>query len=577
LQANINANTSAINNETARATGVESGLQTSINLKAPSYNPTFSGTVTNTGTIIAPNVEINDNSAKVATTYAVKQVTDLLATKTDPVLAGVADISELIAVSFGLAKWKSVGVSISSKAGNEQFGDSVSMSNDGKTVIVGAPDHPNNKGQARVFDFNSSTAEWVQRGGDIVGISTGDLCGTSVDISYDGNVIIVGSSDYQGIFGMARVFYWDTVTNPSDHRWTQRGENFLGNAHSYSGNSVSISANGNIAVMGSVAGGLKVFIWNGTLWDSYGTMNSYDVRHGFSVSLSGDGTRLVVGAPLAHVNKWENGKATVYERNGNEWVQLGLSFPGDSANDQFGYSVSISNDGNTVAIGSRASFVDGKGYVYVYYWDIISTPGTPKWSLLGAKLSGEAANDQSGWCVSLSGDGTVVAIGSPVNDGNTINSDKGSVRVYELDAVTTPLNPSWVLRVGDMDGVSANERYGSSVSLSGDGSIVAIGAPFNNAMGNASGVVRVSEYNGSKGSLYKAELGYLRGVTSSIQPQLNLKAPVASPAFTGTVTAPTVENIDNSTKVATTAYVKAVVGDLINGAPAALDSIGFRG
>ena len=52
-----------------------------------------------------------------------------------------------------------------------------------------------------------------------------------------------------------------------------------------------------------------------------------------------------------------------------------------------------------------------------------------------------------------------------------------------------------------------------------------------------------------------AELGYLDGVTSSIQSQLNAKAPLANPAFTGTPTAPTPTTGDNSTKVATTAYV----------------------
>jgi trimeric autotransporter adhesin len=61
------------------------------------------------------------------------------------------------------------------------------------------------------------------------------------------------------------------------------------------------------------------------------------------------------------------------------------------------------------------------------------------------------------------------------------------------------------------------------------------------------------------------EITYLSGVTSAIQTQLNAKAPLASPAFTGTPTAPTQLTTDNSTRVATTAYVKGVVAGLALG------------
>ena len=51
------------------------------------------------------------------------------------------------------------------------------------------------------------------------------------------------------------------------------------------------------------------------------------------------------------------------------------------------------------------------------------------WSQLGADIDGEAAGDSSGYSVSLSSDGTIVAIGATGNDGNGSNS--GHVRVYE--------------------------------------------------------------------------------------------------------------------------------------------------
>jgi hypothetical protein len=79
------------------------------------------------------------------------------------------------------------------------------------------------------------------------------------------------------------------------------------------------------------------------------------------------------------------------------------------------------------------------------------------------------------------------------------------------------------------------------------------------------------------------ELGYLDGVTSAIQTQLDAKlatataastyAPLASPALTGVPTAPTAAANTNTTQVATTAYVQTELADLIGGAPGALDTL----
>lgn len=74
-------------------------------------------------------------------------------------------------------------------------------------------------------------------------------------------------------------------------------------------------------------------------------------------------------------------------------------------------------------------------------------------------------------------------------------------------------------------------------------------------------------------TLTTTELNYVDGVTSSIQTQLNDKAPLASPALTGTPTAPTASAGNNSTQIATTAYVETAVANLVDGAPALLDTL----
>ncbi|MGB1682078.1 MAG: hypothetical protein ACPHFO_07040, partial [Acidimicrobiales bacterium] len=108
---------------------------------------------------------------------------------------------------------------------------------------------------------------------------------------------------------------------------------------------------------------------------------------------------------------------------------------------------------------------------------------------IGSDIDGEAAGDNSGHSVSLSSDGTVVAIGAHLNDGN--GADAGHVRVYEWN------ENAWQQKGADIDGEAEGDESGRSVSLSSDGTKVAIGAPYNNGAGISAGHVRVYEWTGT--------------------------------------------------------------------------------
>ena len=69
------------------------------------------------------------------------------------------------------------------------------------------------------------------------------------------------------------------------------------------------------------------------------------------------------------------------------------------------------------------------------------------------------------------------------------------------------------------------------------------------------------------------EIGYLDGVTSAIQTQIDTKAPLASPDLTGTPTAPTAAPGTNNTQIATTAYTDAAVAAIVDSAPATLNTL----
>ena len=155
---------------------------------------------------------------------------------------------------------------------------------------------------------------------------------------------------------------------------------------------------------------------------------AFEDYSGYSVSLSSDGTIMAIGAIANDGNGNKAGHVRLYEYTSGSWSQLGADIDGEAANDRSGYSVSLSSDGTILTIGAITNFniVNGYdvGHVRVYEY----TSGS--WKQLGADIDGEAAYDKSGYSVSLSSDGTVFAIGAPENDGNGTNA--GHVRVYSI-------------------------------------------------------------------------------------------------------------------------------------------------
>ena len=178
---------------------------------------------------------------------------------------------------------------------------------------------------------------------------------------------------------------------------------------------------------------------------------------GYSVSLNSDGTILAVGAS-GNDGTGDNGHVRVYEYDGvDTWNQIVSDIDGEAASDQSGASVSLSNNGEIVAVGAtRNNGANGgfSGHVRVYQYN-----GVNAWVQLGSDIDGEAANDQSGTSVSLNGDGTIVAIGARYNDGTADNA--GHVRVYQYNGVN-----AWVQLGDDIDGEAEDDNSGISVSLS---------------------------------------------------------------------------------------------------------------
>src|SRR5690554_2436715 len=133
-------------------------------------------------------------------------------------------------------------------------------------------------------------------------------------------------------------------------------------------------------------------------------------------------------------------------------VQIGQDIDGENVGD-VSYAVSLSSDGNIVAIGAPQNN-NGTGHVRVYE----NISGV--WTQIGENIDGESPGDLSGLKISLSSDGSIVAIGAPFNSGNLHNS--GHVRVYEN------ISGVWTQIGDDIEGKSSSDMSGFSVSLSSD-------------------------------------------------------------------------------------------------------------
>ena len=252
--------------------------------------------------------------------------------------------------------------------GISQQGTSVALSADGNTAIVGGTADNLNAGAAWVF--TRAGVLWVQQGPKLVGSGASGAArqGRSVALSADGNTAIVGGTFDNAGTGAAWVF-------TRGASWVQQGSKLLGTGAvgaAHQGQSVALSSDGNTAVVGgpddnASVGAAWVYARSGGVWSQQGAklVNSSSTgtaQHGWSVSVSGDGSTAIVGGPAA-------GAAWTYTRNGGVWSQFGdmlIGSGGVGVTGQ-GSSVAISADGSTAVVGGPGDNNSmGAAWVFVF-------------------------------------------------------------------------------------------------------------------------------------------------------------------------------------------------------------------
>ncbi len=332
------------------------------------------------------------------------------------------------------------------------------------------------------------SSNWGQLGKTLGGTATGHLFGQSVRVGGQGSGTVLaisapGPPDSYG--GAVRAYQWN------GSGWSQRGSTFQGTTFTSNGDTVSNQVGSAIALgrdgaslaiatssplynPTSTTPFVHVYNWDGSSWAQVGSSGIPFFPRALAIGNSGTVVACGYSKFSSEGLTWR-GQARVYTYSGSAWVQKGQDLLGTYGFDGFGASLSLSADGNTLAVGAHTSFW-GDGYVSVYRWIVNA------WSLVGRvgrpastpTDSNAAPNsvDYSGRAISLSADGSVLAVGIPGYRTTSAMSPSGIVRFYTVDS------NSVTQRGGDLVPASSNSQttqgnFGYTVNISDDGNSLA--------------------------------------------------------------------------------------------------------
>jgi hypothetical protein len=394
-------------------------------------------------------------------------------------------------ISYGQG-WSQFGPSINGVSPGDNAGTALSLSADGKIVAVGSFAALNFAGEVRLFERSGSN--WVQKGSGIYGANHGDGFGRAVSVDSTGTVVAIGAPYNDAGFGSSsmagevRIFQW------SGSAWTQKGATLQADAAGDNfGYSVNISTDGNTVAIGAPfnnAGGtgrgaVKIFRWNSSAWVQLGANINGEGNNdisGNAVSLSGNGNTVAIGAPFNSAGALQqSGQTRVYTWNGTTWTQQGIDIDGTATNDYSGQSVSLSNDGKTLAVGAPQDFFGGGfGWTKVYTWN------STAWVQKGSTVTSPIMGDAFGATAIISKDGNYLTAGASMT---VTGNETGRALVYNW------VGSNWQLKGDTIKGASNDAKFGEALGLSYNGQYVAIGAPGQNGSGPFSGQAKVYTYS----------------------------------------------------------------------------------
>lgn len=461
----------------------------------------------------------------------------------------------------------------SNTGAGDRFGFSVALSGDGNTLAVGAYGEDSSAGGAYVFTRNG--ANWAQQAlVKAANPDARDYFGYSLALSGNGDTLTVGapfedsgaegscapsavcdiaqSDDSSSSSGAAYVFIRNAGT------WSQQAYVKATNTdtndrfgHSIAladdGNTLAVSAhlengsdnqiNGKDTDNGATnSGAVYVLTRNGDDWSHQAYIKASNTdpldEFGFSIALANDGDTLAVGAYREDsdttgigvgdegdvVRGFDSGAVYVFTRDEGAWSQQAyIKASNTSEGDEFGYSVALSGDGNTLVAGAHkeqnnSTGIDGdqstsfvrrdSGAVYVF------TRSQTTWSQQAyVKASNTGAGDHFGYDVALSGNGNTLVVGaySEGSDATGIGGDEsnnlagGSGAVYVFSRSGMNWSQQAYVKASNTE---TGDQFGSHVALASDGNTLAVGANGEDSMTTGVGGDQDDNSTSDSGAVY---------------------------------------------------------------------------
>ena len=331
--------------------------------------------------------------------------------------------------------------------------------------------------EAGIFNVRVHRADdsgvWKQLGNTL--FEDDGIFGFTMSLSADGSILAIGSPAYPG------ESYAYVYKLSDDQQWVPMGTPFVGDTDS-TGYAVSLNADGNVVAIsapGTICGKVSVYDWDGSKWKLRGEaiegQGDFCGQVGASLSLSADGDVIAIGAR-------SNSIVRVYQWGSSAWKQLG----GDlQENGYFGYIVSLSSNGNVLA-ATQPQSDDNRGHVLIFEWNA----GLAEWTQRGKDIIGEKALYPLELSMALSGTGELVIVGWPYY-GPEQYVWYGQARAFQWDET----KGDWEQLGQTFEGTQDMEVLGCTLGADSDGERISIAIPgmdYNNT-GETYGRIQVYE------------------------------------------------------------------------------------
>ncbi len=385
----------------------------------------------------------------------------------------------------------------SDAATSDFFGFSVSLSGD--RALIGASrndDSGTDSGSAYIFDFDGSN--WAETSKLLANdAASRDYFGYSVSLLDNRAVIGAFGDDVTGLTsssGSAYVYDFDGTSWGQTTKLTASDEtsgDSFGTSVVLSSNRILIgSPKDNLSIGGSDAGSAYVFDFDGSNWSETAKIQATDAasRDELAISVSLFGDRLLVGAFKDDDNGADSGSAYVFDFDGINWIQsTKILAPISSAEDQFGFSVSIDN--NMAIVGAPFDGDLGNGSGSVYFYNLNGNT----WSLDSKQFAADTSGGhQFGRAVSILNNRAIIGA---VSARNNSSASSGAAYVFEYDG------SNWIetAKLLALDGASS-DLFGLSIELQENRVIIGAEGDDINSSNRDSGAAYVFDYDGTNWS-----------------------------------------------------------------------------